>query len=165
MCDQGRARIEANIRIVEHQGIVGKPHIVVRVGHHENLIRNTDRMGAKGRAAGRLGGGNSDFGFEPLTLLIDERNQRDGHVADFRRESREFVVVRLRRRIEDPEGSKNSYPFRVIGRNRRGRHGDEALITMRGQLRAATLAYVGVPRRGRRKNRAHRVGQGPLGPP
>jgi hypothetical protein len=59
-----------------------------------------DRMCAKGNVARRLGHFQADLRLEPLPVLIQERDQRDRHVADFGRESGEIVQGRLRRRVE-----------------------------------------------------------------
>jgi hypothetical protein len=74
--------------------------------YHERFpIEN--RMAAEGDAALDLAEVEADCGFEPLPLLIDQRDCGNWRLADARRQLHEAVEDRFRWRVKDMERVQN----------------------------------------------------------
>ena len=86
------------------------------IADFEYFIRMQDGMGAEGDFARHLGGVDADGGFEPLTLVIHQRDEGDGSLADGRSEQREIVESLLWRRIEDFVFTQGFEPLRFVRR-------------------------------------------------
>ncbi len=116
--DQRRAGVEADVGITEDGGIVGEPRVEASVGHDEHIARGlVDGVSAERSLSGGFGASEPDLGFEPLTIGIDERDERDGDLTDLGGEAREFVVIGFGRGIENAEGTEVGNALGVVGRN------------------------------------------------
>ena len=97
--DQGRAGVKANVRIARDERIVCKALVLGRVGHDEQ-VRLGDDVRAEGELTRRFADAPADLRFEPLPMVIDERDERDGGCADLCRERRQIVQRLIRGRVE-----------------------------------------------------------------
>ena len=71
------AGIKANGWLGSDQRVLGKARVRSGVRHHESRIEPaTNGVIAEGPVARRLGGVQAHARFEPLPMLIDQRNQR-----------------------------------------------------------------------------------------
>src|ERR1700730_8594527 len=87
---QWHARIEANKRRIDHERIVGKT-LVEKSVLNDEAISGQNGMSAKRditRCFTRL---DTHASFEPLTVRINQTNQRAGGVADVSRQTRKIV--------------------------------------------------------------------------
>ena len=96
---QRSAGVEADARFAGHQWIVGKPFILHRVGHHEQILLENG-VPAKRIIPWRLVDGHTELGLEPLPVLIDERDEGDGSLADMGGQRGQVVQRAFRERVE-----------------------------------------------------------------
>ena len=78
---QRATRVEANIWIAGHQGVVDKTLVSRRIGNDEDLI-GEDGVGAERNFSGRLISQIAGAGFKPLAVFIDKRDLSDGHTEE-----------------------------------------------------------------------------------
>ena len=78
-------------------GLLANRSSLLRIGDDEDLGL-VERVGAEGLDAGRLlRFGEADLGLEPLAVLIDQRDERDGRAANLRGHGGEVVEFLLGR--------------------------------------------------------------------
>ena len=73
---------------------------MLRVGNDEGSGVG-EGVGAEALRARGLGYVDADLGLEPLAVLIDERDERDGGSSDEGSERGGIVELRLRERVEN----------------------------------------------------------------
>ena len=110
----GRARVEANVRVAAHQRVVGEANVRAGVGHHEHVAHVEYAVAAEGVVARGLARLQSDLGFEPLPVRVDERDERDGRLADLRREEGEVVERLLGGRVEYAVGEQGGHALVLV---------------------------------------------------
>ena len=93
--DDGGAGVKADVWIAENKGVVSEADVGGCVFDDESL-RVVDGVRAEALRTWRLVGAETNLGLEPLTLFIDERDQRDRGSADKRRQLGDVVVALLR---------------------------------------------------------------------
>ena len=95
--------VEADVGCPEDEGVVGEAIVVCSVLDDEQRAAVGDRMTAEGDLPGGLARVEADPRLEPLTITIDERYQRDGHVEDARGEPDDAIETILDGGVEDAE--------------------------------------------------------------
>src|SRR5262249_15159454 len=96
------AAVKTAVRFAHHHGALSKARVLLEVRYHKHF-GPTDCGRAYGRCAWGFGccRGQSVFGFEPATIIIDEDDIGDGSAATLCRQFGDFVIGDLRRSIED----------------------------------------------------------------
>ncbi len=97
---QRRAGIEADMRIAEHQRVVAKTRVLQRIRYLEDLVAG-DGVGAEGDLPRGLADVEADPALEPLTAVVDQRDQRDGRVAHLRGKRGEVIEGAVLGGVED----------------------------------------------------------------
>jgi hypothetical protein len=119
---QRRAGVEANPGIADDQRRTGEPRIARRVRHFHHFAPGDD-VPAERDVAGGVDGRHAHSPLEPLPMLVDERDERDGHVADLGRQLGQ-IVERLRGQgIEHAVVAQRPQARRLIWVRKLGRHG------------------------------------------
>src|SRR5262249_27959152 len=111
--DQGRSRVKSDVRLVPHEWVLLKPRIFARVRHDENAAL-LDRMRTERHASGCLSQRDPDARLDPLAVLIDECDERDGRRAYLRREKRQVVKRTFGISIENPVPPKGVETGRFV---------------------------------------------------
>jgi hypothetical protein len=96
---QRRAGVEAKVRLAGHQRVRREARILRRVRHDEHARLEEGVLG-EGARANHLADRQSDLRLEPLALVVGDRDQRDGSVADVRRQRCQVVERLLREGVE-----------------------------------------------------------------
>nr|WP_253194682.1 hypothetical protein [Hydrogenophaga sp. A37] len=144
----GRARIEADVGVVKHQGVVFETPIQRCVRHLHHLVRVEDGVGAEGHVPAGLPGVHADHRLEPLTFLIDEGNQRDGGVTDRCGQRRDVLKRLLGQGVEHAEIVQLRQALGFSGRDggdhhvRRGRWGSELCLSHKTDALDATRLQI-----------------------
>jgi hypothetical protein len=116
------AHVRADERIAHHERVVGEPVIEARVLDHHHVVTG-DGVGAERHLPRRRPHVPAVTGLEPLPVAVDERDQRDGEVADRRRKRDDVVERGLRGGVEDAEVDETSESLGFVGRDRGHRTG------------------------------------------
>jgi hypothetical protein len=112
--------VEPDVRVSRHQRVGPEPLVGggVRDDEHFGL---TDGVVAERVDAGRVGDGQPDAGLEPLTVSVDQADQRNRSAADARGQLGEVVEVGLGRSVENVEVAQFVQPVDLV-RGERGDH-------------------------------------------
>ena len=118
--DQRNPCVEADVGFSGDEGIGGEAGILAQVPHDEGLLRVENRMGADGDIPGSLLHRKSVGRLEPLTLLVDQRDQCDRRFADHRRYLGETIEHGVVARVEDLVPHQFRDPSLLVGRQGSG---------------------------------------------
>lgn len=114
----GSASIETNVRRLNNQWMVGKARILLGVRHYQRFVGGhgvrTERF-----AAFTLVSVPAADRFEPLTVLVDQRDQRDLYIEHVRSEIREALKALFHLRVEQLERIEFTESFCFEARNGR----------------------------------------------
>jgi hypothetical protein len=114
--DQRGAGVEPDVRVSRHLRVVSKAVVVQRVGDDED-VPLLDCVCAKRYGTGGLGDRHADSRLEPLTVLIDERDERHRRAADVGGEQREIVEAAFGLGIEDAILAQRREPCLLVARH------------------------------------------------
>src|SRR5690606_27907957 len=87
---QRHGGVEAYVRIVCDQRVVLEAKVLLRIADLEEALA-IDGMGAEGNFAWGLVDLQPQAALEPLTMVVDQRDQCDGRIADMCRQMSEIV--------------------------------------------------------------------------
>ena len=107
--------IKPEMQIAGHHGIVLEP-IVRRGVRHLKKVVTQNGVCAQRDITRRLGNIKTDVAFEPLPVLVHQRDERDGRIADERCQQSDIVEFLLGRRVEKLELLQRTQPGDFIGR-------------------------------------------------
>ena len=97
--DQRHPGVKADSGWAGHHRIVLEPVVFARIWNQKEPVLH-DGMGAEGDFTGGFGRRHADPGFEPLAVFVHQRNERDGRLANMRRQVGEIVKHFLGNRVE-----------------------------------------------------------------
>ena len=120
---QGGARVEPDVGFARDQRVRGESRIHGRIRHLEDSFLQ-DRVRTEGLLAGRLGhAGQPHVGLEPLTIGVDQADQRDRDPAAQGRDLHQGIELALGFGVEDIELAQRLEPRRFVARQGGGGHG------------------------------------------
>lgn len=126
-CYQRRAGVEADVRLLGHEGIVDETLVAAGIVDFHHVVAMENGVRAEGNFPRRSREAGPDFRFEPLTRFVHERNQRDRSLADRGGDQGEVVERLFWRRVEHVESAKRFKPVGLFGGKRRF-HDDLMLV-------------------------------------
>ena len=113
------ASVKADMRRTQYQRVVAEARVQQGIGNHQDVI-GAQRVRAEGMFARGLRRFQADTGFEPLAVLVHQRDQGDlgpqhacGHGGD-------GVEHRVGRRVQQAKTVQDRQPCRFIERRREG---------------------------------------------
>lgn len=119
------ASVKADMRRTQYQRVVAEARVQQGIGNHQDVI-GAQRVRAEGMFARGLRRFQADTGFEPLAVLVHQRDQGDlgpqhacGHGGD-------GVEHRVGRRVQQAKTVQDRQPCRFIERRREGRRQERA---------------------------------------
>ena len=112
-----RPCVEADAGFPGHQRIIAKAFVLQGIGDFEQP-RPLDGVLAKGNVPGRLSDLETHLALEPLPPLIQQRDQRDGRLANLRGELREIIKIHLLRRVQHGIAFERGETARLVQRCR-----------------------------------------------
>src|ERR1700730_11316406 len=71
--------VEADVRVIGNERIVGKPRVELRI-FDDQWLRAEDGVRTERDVASHLALWQTDAGLEPLSVGVDQADQHDGHV-------------------------------------------------------------------------------------
>ena len=119
------ACVKPNARRACHKGIVAEPLIERCVKDNQRFVFH-DRVGAECLIARCLFGVEPVGRFEPLVILVDQRDQRDGDAEQPGGEPGQGIERFFFRGVQNSVRTERCDPFVVIGRN--WNHGGRASV-------------------------------------
>ncbi len=116
--DEGRARVEADAGMAEHEGIVAEALVAQGVGNDEQVVA-VERVGAEGGVAVGFAQVEAVAGLEPLPVTVDEADEDDGRAERGGGGAGDVVEGGLGRRVEQLQPPQQSQALMLVGRDRR----------------------------------------------
>ena len=104
---QGRPRVKTDSGSGRHERVVSKTLVRQGIGNDEEITLEY-RLRAEGDLPGGCTQAHSDLGLEPLSLLVDQADDRDRNLANVRGQGGELVEALLGGGIEDLQRGKAS---------------------------------------------------------
>jgi len=112
--DERGAGVKADLRLRNNHRVLSEPGIQQRISDDEQVgLQNG--MGAKGDVTRGFRHRRTHLRLEPLPLLVNEGNHRDGRFADARRELGQVIENRLRQRVQQVILPQDFKPFSLAG--------------------------------------------------
>ncbi len=116
-----RATIKSDSRILPDQRMGREPRIGPRIlNRNECLV--LDNLRTEPGGADGLGHGQADLGFEPLPVLVDERDGRDRSTTQCRSQMRQVIEGDVGGRVQNPVARQRGYAVNFVGRRGVRRH-------------------------------------------
>src|SRR5215471_9077143 len=103
-------RIKSNMEVAGNKRVLREALVLRRIRHDKHL-RLHDRVSAKRLRSRRFLEAEPKLRLEPLTIGIDQTDQRNWHAANERGQLRQFVETLLRLRIENFIGAQRGQAF------------------------------------------------------
>ena len=145
---QRRAGVEPDERITDDERMVGEALVATQV-FDDVEVRGVDGVGAERQLARRLAQRQADSRLEPLSLRVDERQQRDGRLAHVGRDPGQIVQDPFGRRLQDLVALQRLEPPRFVRNRRRGLHRNRRTLPPAGPIRhGISTRRVAQPRSG-----------------
>ncbi len=112
---QRRPGIEADVRVAGDQRVITKPRIPLCILDFEEALA-FDGIGAERQLSWGFADIEAEAALEPLAMVVDQRDQRDGGAADIGSQLGEIVEGRLVRRVENLVAQQRGESGQLAGR-------------------------------------------------
>lgn len=120
--DERRARVKADVGVVQHQRIVMETGINSRIGHHEQAVGLQNGVRAKRVLTHGFARIEANYRLEPLAVAIDQAHHRNRRLADVRGEQGDVVVGLFGQAVEQT-GALQRFQSRDFVGGQRSFHG------------------------------------------
>ncbi len=114
---QRHPNVEAHVRSAGDQWVAREARVLVGVLHHQFMPAAHDRV-AEGDIARGFLGIEADAGLEPLAVVIEQRDEADGHTDEAARHPHDAVKHRIGRRVHDRVRSQHPKALGFLRRRR-----------------------------------------------
>ena len=139
---QRHAGVEPDERIPDDQRMVGEALVATQVFDDVD-VRGVDGVGAERQLARCLAQRQADSRLEPLSLRVDERQQRDGRLAHVGRDPGQIVQDPFGGRLQDLVALQRLEPPRFVRNRRRGLHRNRRTLPPAGPIRHGISCAAG----------------------
>ena len=131
---QRRTGIEPDEGITDDERMVGEALVAQRV-LDDVEVGGVDGVGAERQPPWRLAQRHADPRLEPLSLPVDERQQRDGRLTHVGRDPGQIVQDPFGRRLQDLVALQRCEPPLLVRDRRRGLHRNRRTLPPAGLIR------------------------------